>query len=126
MLPLGVESKVEQYFQKNWRQPAARRASSAARAWLTASSTGTVRIQGHDQRVGLCGGFRGQRGIRHTQKLDGAHPVAAQGFGKVGAAGEIVGGCSQERQSWDQAPWGKKFGGLLRVVPRTGRPRSVR
>ena len=65
-------------------------------------------LQGHDQRVGLCGGFRGQRGIRHTQKLDSAHPVAAQGFGKVGAAGEIVGDAAKNGSHGIRLLWGEE------------------
>jgi hypothetical protein len=43
MLPVGVESKVEQYFQKNRSAPARRSQSSAARASATAVAAGAVR-----------------------------------------------------------------------------------
>lgn len=78
-------------------------------------------LQGHDQRVGLCGGFRGQRGIRHTQKLDGAHPVAAQGFGKVGAAGEIVGDAAKNGSHGIRLLWGEE---VRRPAQESGRARA--
>jgi hypothetical protein len=42
-LPCCVESKVEQYFQKNRCAPARRNHASAARVSATASATGSVR-----------------------------------------------------------------------------------
>ena len=78
-------------------------------------------LQGHDQRIGLCGGFRGQRGIRHTQKLDGAHPVAAQGFGKVGAAGEIVGDAAKNGSHGIRLLWGEE---VRRSAPESGSARA--
>ena len=43
MLPASVESKVEQYLKKNWRQPAASSHWSAASDCATASAAGMVR-----------------------------------------------------------------------------------
>lgn len=44
ILPCGVESKVEQYLNRNCRQPWARSQSSAASDWRTASAAGTERV----------------------------------------------------------------------------------
>jgi hypothetical protein len=43
MLPWSVESKVEQYLKKNWRQPAPFSHASASRDCATASAAGRLR-----------------------------------------------------------------------------------
>src|SRR5690606_21010124 len=44
MLPCGVESKVEQYLKKNWRQPCSRSHSSASSDCATACSGAMLRV----------------------------------------------------------------------------------